>query len=354
MRAVDYLVHRGDLHRTSLASGERVCGEGQILVMVEHFALSANTMTYAVMGDAGRYWDFFPAPPPWGRIPVWGFGTIVASDCAGVRPGDRLYGCFPMSTCTTMKPEKVRPSGLVDASSQRAHLSPVYNYYVRVAPAGQQTYARETEQMLLRPLFYASFLAHDLLDDMDRVACIVVTSASSKTAIGLAHRLRLDKTDRGTVIGLTSDANRSFVTTLGIYDRVCGYAELDSLPRATTTIFDLSGSATLVASLADRLGDNLARCCLVGYTHWAETTLAEQRDARIERFSAPDRMRTRTRDWGAAEFETRFNAAFESFAAFSRGWLRIVEGAGPDAVENAYAMISQNRVRPDEGHILSV
>lgn len=35
----------------------------------------------AVMGDAVRYWEFFPADEPWGQIPVWGFAELV-------EPGD--------------------------------------------------------------------------------------------------------------------------------------------------------------------------------------------------------------------------------------------------------------------------
>ena len=51
------------------------------------------------------------------------------------------------------------------------------------------------EIMLLRPLFFASFLVHDLLaervgTDADTIA---ITSASSKTAIGLAHLLSTHK-----------------------------------------------------------------------------------------------------------------------------------------------------------------
>jgi hypothetical protein len=33
------------------------------------------------MGDALRYWEFFPADEPWGQIPVWRFAELV-------EPGD--------------------------------------------------------------------------------------------------------------------------------------------------------------------------------------------------------------------------------------------------------------------------
>jgi hypothetical protein len=33
------------------------------------------------LGDAVRYWEYFPADEPWGQIPVWGFAELV-------EPGD--------------------------------------------------------------------------------------------------------------------------------------------------------------------------------------------------------------------------------------------------------------------------
>jgi hypothetical protein len=35
-------------------------GAGQVLVRIEHFALTANNITYGVAGDSIGYWNFFP------------------------------------------------------------------------------------------------------------------------------------------------------------------------------------------------------------------------------------------------------------------------------------------------------
>ena len=48
---------------------------------VERFGLTANNVTYGAFGDQLGYWQFFAAPEGWGRIPVWGFGEVVASRC---------------------------------------------------------------------------------------------------------------------------------------------------------------------------------------------------------------------------------------------------------------------------------
>src|SRR3712207_7802692 len=53
----------------------------------DRFGLTANNVTYAVMGDAIGYWSLFPASEDgWGRVPVWGYGDVVASDRKSTRP----------------------------------------------------------------------------------------------------------------------------------------------------------------------------------------------------------------------------------------------------------------------------
>ena len=57
--------------------------------------MTANNVTYALMGDAMHYWDFFPAEPGLGLVPLWGFADVVASSTDGVEVGTRVYGYLP-------------------------------------------------------------------------------------------------------------------------------------------------------------------------------------------------------------------------------------------------------------------
>ena len=61
--------------------------DGQVRVRVDHFAYTANNITYGAFGDAMQYWQFFPVQgiedaEQWGRIPVWGFATVLQSRAA--------------------------------------------------------------------------------------------------------------------------------------------------------------------------------------------------------------------------------------------------------------------------------
>ena len=48
-------------------------GPAEVVFGVERFGLSANNVTYALLGDTFGYWDLFPAASGWGQIPVWGY-----------------------------------------------------------------------------------------------------------------------------------------------------------------------------------------------------------------------------------------------------------------------------------------
>jgi hypothetical protein len=64
---LDFLVKRDDWkqHRFDDAPAPNLT-DGQVLFRVDRFALTANNISYALAGEALRYWDFFPAPPGWG------------------------------------------------------------------------------------------------------------------------------------------------------------------------------------------------------------------------------------------------------------------------------------------------
>ena len=60
---------------------------GEVRLAVDAFALTANNVTYAAIGDLLQYWSFFPAPDRWGRVPVWGYADVVESTLDDVPVG---------------------------------------------------------------------------------------------------------------------------------------------------------------------------------------------------------------------------------------------------------------------------
>lgn len=149
----DFLVKRDDLRQTWIAeSSTPEVEDGQALLRVDRFGLTANNVTYGVMGDGLSYWKFFPAEGGWGRIPVWGFAEVESSRAKGLDAGTRVYGYLPPSSHLLVTPGKADATGFMDATPHRRELPAVYNRYE--ATAADRFYSAETEdvQMLLRPL----------------------------------------------------------------------------------------------------------------------------------------------------------------------------------------------------------
>jgi hypothetical protein len=84
-------VDRSDLAQTRrLSTPVPDLAPGEALLRVERVGLTANNVTYAVLGDAFRYWEFFPTEPGQGVVPLWGFAEIVASTVEGLSTGGRV------------------------------------------------------------------------------------------------------------------------------------------------------------------------------------------------------------------------------------------------------------------------
>jgi uncharacterized protein DUF2855 len=353
----DFLVKRDDLRECRIAESEPAeLTAGQALLRVDSFGLTANNVTYALFGEAMSYWDFFPAGDGWGRVPMWGFAEVERSETEGVAPGVRLYGYLPPSTHLVVTPADANDQGFLDGSPHRAALPSAYQRYL--VTDADPFYRPDTEeiQMLLRPLFFTSFLIDDQLAD-DGLATrgpVLISSASSKTAIAAAFLLA--QREGVQLVGLTSSANAGFVGGLGIYDHTVTYEEIDSLDRGPAILVDIAGDAEVRLAVHSHFGDELVHSMLVGFTHWQKTGAGEGElpgPAPIF-FFAPDRVRKRSKDWGGAGLGMRVADAWHPFCDWTAGWLDVVRGEGFEAVQRVYLDVLEGRVDPKTAHVLSL
>jgi len=362
VQAVDFVVSRQDLATCRFVPAtppdDVVLADGEVLVDVDRFAFTANNVTYGVVGDMMAYWTFFPAEAGWGRIPVWGFGTVRRTNHPDVHVGERLYGYFPMSTYVVLRAGAVTETHVVEGSPHRSQLSPFYNQYVRSRT--DPLYAADTEdqQMLFRPLFLTAFLIDDFVAEHDLFGArsVVLTSASSKTAFALASLLSRNRRAPGKVVGLTSDRNLEFVRGLGCYDQVVRYDDVATLCAATpTVIVDMAGDGALLAALHRHVGENVRYSCLVGITHHDRMDRpAALPGATPTFFFAPERARQRLADWGAEAFGARTVEAWKQFLADATDWITVRHGRGREAVELVYRDTVAGRVNPREGQVLTL
>jgi hypothetical protein len=239
--------------------------EGEVLARIERFALTTNNMTYAVYGDALKYWNLFPAElPGHGCMPAWGHAEIVESRSSEVPVGTRVFGYFPLATHLTMRPTKVTSRSFIDGAEHRTGTPQVYNLYELQPEAADPRLDSLTA--IFRALFITSYTAADYLRDRDFFDAeqFVISSASSKTAYGAAYCLADSPAQR---IALTSARNVDFVNGLGHYDATHEYADLTAIDATRRTVYvDLSGDGDLRRRVHEHFGDQLAFDCLVGST----------------------------------------------------------------------------------------
>ena len=135
-----------------------------------------------------------------------------------------------MSSHALLKPEKVTAAAFRDGSPHRAELPGAYQHYSRVAGDPAHDDEHEDAHALFRPLYLTSFLIEDLLTESDLFGArqVLLASASSKTALGVAFGLARRRPGDCEVVGLTSARNREFCESTGYYDEVVTYDEIDA------------------------------------------------------------------------------------------------------------------------------
>jgi Protein of unknown function (DUF2855) len=351
----DFLVKRDDLRECRIAESEAPApGDGQALLRVERFGMTSNNVTYAVMGEAMSYWDFFPAEDGWGRVPVWGFAEVERSEAAGVEAGTRVFGYLPPSSHLVVTPVKAGGRGFVDGSPHREPLPSAYHRYL--ATEADPFYAADTEdmQMLLRPLFFTSLLIDDQLDDDGSTARgpIVFSSASSKTAIAAAFLLA--RREGVEVIGLTSARSAEFVAELGVYSRCATYDAIDSLPPGPASFVDFAGDGAVRQAIHSHYGEELASSMAVGFTHWQDAgTGGTLPGPSPTFFFAPDRVNKRSADWGRAQLEQRVAEAWHPFCEWITARLEVVHHQGFEGLRTAYLDVLEGRVDARTARVVS-
>jgi len=358
---INFLVDKSDLNNQNFeypdSSTELL--EGQVRLAIDKFALTANNVTYAAFGDVIGYWHFFPcADEKFGRVPVWGFADVIESRHSEVRIGERFYGFLPISTELVVAPVSVAKTGFVDGAEHRQRLPSIYNQYTSVSGDPAYVQSLESQQMILRPLFMTSFLIEDFLAENENFGAerVIISSASSKTAIGLAYQIARAEPRVAELVGLTSAANIEFVGKLGLYDTVTGYDDIEKLDPDRSTVFvDIAGNGDVIRRLHAHIGKQLKYSCLVGAAHWdAESASTDSLQPKPIWFFAPDQFLKRVAEIGASGVLTKFAGAWSGFVGATDDWMEIVELSGEESIQQTFCQLLAGTAPPSKAFILSI
>ena len=334
-------------------------GDGEIVIAVERLALTANTVTYAVLGERMHYWQFFPASEGWGQVPAWGYGEVCASRHPAIAVGERLYGFLPIASRVTLRPGAIGRRSLVDASPHRQGLPAVYQSYERVGDNSQRPAdpTAENVRALLHPLFATAWLLADFLVDRELFGArrVLLTSASSRTAQATAVSLAPARAAGLRLVGLTSAARVAGVAASGLYDEALAYEAIDSIDTSVPAVLvDFAGSASLRERLHQRLVAALCYSGVVGVTHHGDAGGGRELPGPTpELFFAPAQYACRREQWGAADIDGRLAAAWNAYAGPAGARLAFRTACGPEAILSAWQAAVDGSLDPGIGQLLS-
>ena len=327
--------------------------DGEARLRLESFALTANNVTYAATGFVIGYWKFFPSGiEGQGIVPVWGTARVTESRSDTLEDGTRLYGFFPMAEELVIRPERDESGMIIDQSPHRAELPAVYNRYAELRGGD---WREDGLRALLQPLLATSFVLTDWLEDNSFFGAeqIIIGSASSKTGLGLAKFLAELEPRNFSIIGLTSEGNRSFVEHLGDCDRVLSYDEIENLDRRPSVYVDMAGNAEVKLRLHTHLGDEMKHSAAVGTSHWDKFAKPQEMPgAKPQFFFAPSQIAKRREDWGPGVIERKITAAWKRVAADAETWMTLKRHAGLEAAQPVYDALARGKANPGEGHVI--
>jgi hypothetical protein len=330
--------------------------DGAVRLRVESFAVTANNVTYAVIGDMFGYWNFFPAEGDSGIVPMWGHALVEASNHAEIAVGERLYGYLPMATHLDVVPGNIAAGQFSDMSAHRQPMSPFYNLYSRLAADLEHDPAREDARMLFGPLFKTGFLIEAMFrrENWFGAGQVVMTSASSKTAMALAHCVR-ESSPEIKRIGLTSASNVGFVQRTGLYDQVLSYDDLGNIAVLPSVIVDFAGNSKVLRAAHAHLGGSLAYSCLVGATHIEARGGAGEEPLPGPQpilFFAPDHATATIKELGPKGFGQAVAKSWAGFVSVTDGFVTVDHRDGLQAAIDAYLSTVHGQADPAIGLIV--
>jgi Protein of unknown function (DUF2855) len=341
--------------------------DNAVRLKVQSFSITANNITYALIGDAFGYWNFFPVPAsdraetqgivPQGIVPMWGHAIVLESRHADIQVGERIYGYLPMAEHLDVQPDRISAGGFIDSSAHRQPLSIIYNQYSRISADPEHDAAREDARMLFAPLFKTGFLIDAMFarESWFGADQMILTSASSKTALALAHCVR-EGSAHIRRIGLTSSGNISFVKSTSLYDEVLSYDAISHIPQGAAVLVDFAGNSGLLRDVHSHLGAHLAYSCLVGATHTDARGLGGSKDplpgVKPILFFAPDHATALLKDIGPKAFGAAVAARWHSFIALTDDMVTIEQQQGLDAAGRIFAHMAAGNIDPAVGTVI--
>ena len=157
-------------------------------------------------------------------------------------------------------------------------------------------------------------------------------------------------------VALTSARNLAFVESLGCYDEVITYDDIESLDASRpSAVVDMAGSRAILGAVHGHFVDNLKYSCAVGASHWEDFGPGDPFPGpQPEFFFAPGQIEKRNADWGPGEVMKRMGEQWLKYLDFVDTWFSVDERHGTEALDDAWIACVEGTQPPDKGLIISL
>lgn len=352
--ALQHWIDKADIRSNKWVESDSTLEAGQARLQVEAFALTANNVTYAVFGGPPIfYWNFYPTgDDAMGRVPVWGFAKVIASNAEGLEVGRRVYGYLPISETFEVLVGNLSETGFRDVVPYRKELSTIYSHYAFTDMDPSYSAEYEAQQMLFRPLYTTGWMICDSLMQGDPTPeRVIISSASSKTALATAHGM----TTRGIeTVGLTSPGNVEFVKASGLYTTVLTYDQIDTVSGDKKSAFvDFQGRPETTMAVHKAAGSSLLRSLIIGVTDWESdrAPAADLPGPGPEFFFVPTYAADRSKQFAPGELDAMVAKDLTSFYPVSTKFVTPETITGPDDISEAWRDTVDAKIAPSRGLI---
>jgi hypothetical protein len=282
---------------------------------------------------------------------------VEASNHPDIAVGERVYGYLPMGTHLDVIPGNFSAGGFTDTTDYRQPMSPFYNQYSRIAADPEHDPAREDARMIFGPLFKTGFLIEAMMrrEGWFGAEQVVLTSASSKTAMALAHCCKTSSPEIKR-IGLTSAGNVDFVRSTGLYDDVQSYNDRLNFTELSTVAVDFAGNAAVGRAVHTQMGDNLKYSCSVGVTHvdGRQGTGEPLPGPAPVLFFAPTEAVATVKALGPKGFAEAVGASWRGFVSVTDGCMTVDHRNGVEAARAAFLATLKGEADPSVGIVVRV
>eukprot|EP00933_Yihiella_yeosuensis_P052223 TRINITY_DN50249_c0_g1_i1.p1 TRINITY_DN50249_c0_g1~~TRINITY_DN50249_c0_g1_i1.p1 ORF type:complete len:478 (+),score=91.40 TRINITY_DN50249_c0_g1_i1:153-1586(+) len=250
-------------------------GQGEVLLCIEKFSFSHMSLGYLMKGFTrtfSAYHNFYKYPEEnLYRSACWGYARVMESTHPKVAVGTRLYGLVPPARYQVQSVGGIIPAGkngeprIVELSMEDVPYSLRRFQEMQVVDDGHCADADAEDWIIATKEIYtmAYYMDEQLLVDTGMINSVIISCASSKTALALAYCLRMR--DMRYVVGLTSQEHLEFVKSTELYHEVYTYEEAGSLPNKHTVVYmDFKCDGELRQTITLRMGTNLMYNMVVG------------------------------------------------------------------------------------------